>query len=191
MNNKCVLISVRPQWCEKIASKEKTLEIRKTRPKLETPFKCYIYCTQGEEKWLVGIIGKHPSEKLNGKVIGEFVCDNITEFRSPAEWAMKPWDYSFACLKQKDIEDYAGGKTIYGWHISALQIYGKPRELSAFRKAYQMDSEGFIKCDHNPCDYVGEDGHYLYQCESNCPHLADKYKLTRPFQSWGYVEDIG
>ena len=42
---KAVLISIRPEWCAKIASGEKTIEVRKTRPKLETPFKCYIYCT--------------------------------------------------------------------------------------------------------------------------------------------------
>lgn len=39
------MISIRPKWCEKICSGEKTIEVRKTRPKLETPFKCYIYCT--------------------------------------------------------------------------------------------------------------------------------------------------
>ena len=40
-----VLISIRPKWCEKIISGEKTIEVRKTRPKLATPFKCHIYCT--------------------------------------------------------------------------------------------------------------------------------------------------
>lgn len=44
---KAVLISIRPDWVEKILSGEKTLEVRKTRPKLETPFKVYIYCTAG------------------------------------------------------------------------------------------------------------------------------------------------
>lgn len=41
--SKAVLISIRPKWCEKIVSGEKTIEVRKTRPKMETPFKCYIY----------------------------------------------------------------------------------------------------------------------------------------------------
>ena len=44
---KAVLISIRPEWVEKIARGEKTLELRKTEPKLETPFKVYIYCTAG------------------------------------------------------------------------------------------------------------------------------------------------
>ena len=43
--SKAVMLSIRPKWCEKIASGKKTIEVRKTRPKLETPFKCYIYCT--------------------------------------------------------------------------------------------------------------------------------------------------
>ena len=43
--SKAVMLSIRPKWCEKIASGEKTIEVRKTKPKLETPFKCYIYCT--------------------------------------------------------------------------------------------------------------------------------------------------
>lgn len=44
---KAVLISIRPKWCELIATGQKTVEVRKTRPKLETPFKCYIYKTGG------------------------------------------------------------------------------------------------------------------------------------------------
>ena len=43
---KAVLISIRPQWCAKIASGEKTIEFRKSRPELKKPFKCYIYCTK-------------------------------------------------------------------------------------------------------------------------------------------------
>ena len=45
---KSVLISIKPKWCELIANGEKTIEVRKTKPKLETPFKCYIYCAKGK-----------------------------------------------------------------------------------------------------------------------------------------------
>ena len=41
---KSVLLSIRPEWCKKILGGEKTTEIRKSRPNLETPFRCYIYC---------------------------------------------------------------------------------------------------------------------------------------------------
>lgn len=47
---KSIMISIQPKWCAKIESGAKTIEIRKTRPKIETPFKCYIYCTKGKDK---------------------------------------------------------------------------------------------------------------------------------------------
>jgi hypothetical protein len=37
--SKAVMLSIRPKWVEKIASGEKTIEVRKTRPKLPTPFR--------------------------------------------------------------------------------------------------------------------------------------------------------
>ena len=94
-----VLISIRPRWCEKIISGEKTIEVRKTRPKMDTPFKCYIYCTKPEEKLLTIMkdgdenygetyhgkpvfikTEKAPTTGLwdkRQKVIGEFLCDQI------------------------------------------------------------------------------------------------------------------
>lgn len=39
------MLSIRHKWVEKIVNGEKTIEGRKTKPKLDTPFKCYIYCT--------------------------------------------------------------------------------------------------------------------------------------------------
>lgn len=32
---KTVMLSIRPKWCEKIANGEKTIEVRKTKPKLK------------------------------------------------------------------------------------------------------------------------------------------------------------
>ena len=65
--SKAVLISIRPEWCEKIVSGRKTLELRKTAPTIKPPFKCYIYCT----KFKYGEILCFPQWKT-GKVIGEF-----------------------------------------------------------------------------------------------------------------------
>lgn len=59
--NKAVLISIQPKWCELIANGEKTIEVRKTKPKLKPPFKCYIYCTlKGSNEFF--------KENLNGDV---------------------------------------------------------------------------------------------------------------------------
>lgn len=123
-----VLISIRPKWCEKIASGEKTIEVRKTRPKLEPPFRCYIYCTTDGAK-------KMPRDYLaegfeRGKVIGEFTCDEIIEL--PAYSAAPACFALFARMAPDEIHRYLGNKDGFGWHISGLKIYDKPRELSEF-----------------------------------------------------------
>jgi hypothetical protein len=79
---KSVLISIQTKWCELIASGKKTVEVRKTRPKLETPFKVYIYETMKPLKdFIFDYKNLTETQKTiingRGKVIGEFVCDEI------------------------------------------------------------------------------------------------------------------
>ena len=134
--NKCVLLSVRPQYCKLIANGKKTIEVRKTRPKLETPFKCYIYrCLEKSGDIYT----------TSGKVIGEFVCDkmygiyySIYPHDPPVFEEIgtlnRPNVMGETCLSAIELNDYLDGNTGYGWHISDLQIYDKPRELSEFHK---------------------------------------------------------
>lgn len=169
--SKAVMISIRPKWCEKICDGEKTIEVRKTRPKLETPFKCYIYCTQASVRYQT-ICGchvlnsdelyRHPEQGikhgysielmlcenytkdnfLNGKVIGEFICDRIYELepRSPGgsyyvkgESQLTTNDVARqSCLTLKDMHEYLQSKVGYGWHISELKIYDRPKDLGDF-----------------------------------------------------------
>lgn len=126
--SKAVMLSIRPKWCEKIASGEKTIEVRKTRPKLGTPFKVYIYCTQSGVA--LGAWGKH------GKVIGEFTCDRIYEL-APLNHAPDDVEQQ-ACLTREEIVRYLKGVG-YGYHISDLRIYDQPRELTEFRRACPND----------------------------------------------------
>lgn len=107
---KAVLISIRPEWCEKIINGKKTIEVRKTRPKMNPPFKCYIY------------------KCGNGKVIGEFLCDEIS-------------------------------KITFGWNISNLKIYDTPRDLWEFTGLRETKFG------------------------------AEPVPITRPPQSWRYVEE--
>jgi predicted transcriptional regulator len=157
---KAVMISIQPKWVEKIASGEKTIEVRKTRPKIETPFKVYIYCTKGESLWLTQEGLKLKTELsgylLNGKVIGEFVCDRIDkikpvyEFYDKIGYNLDDSQIKETCLTRQELKDYGKRKTLYGWHISDLVIYDKPKELSEFynlkgetiKRAYQ--SWGYI-----------------------------------------------
>ena len=43
---KSILMSIRPEWARKIFNGEKTIEVRKTRPLIDMPFKVYVYCTK-------------------------------------------------------------------------------------------------------------------------------------------------
>lgn len=141
---KSVLISIRPQWVEKIASGKKTIEVRKSAPK-EVPFKAYIYCTKGKDgyEWLYRVDnnGYGKAQSWHGKVIGEFICDRIIEWKYLPDceydgekmYYIDSKDGENTCLLYDEIEEYGKGKTLYGWHISDLKIYDKPKELSEFK----------------------------------------------------------
>jgi predicted transcriptional regulator len=171
---KSVLISIQPKWCELIASRKKTIEVRKTKPKLEVPFKVYIYETQGrtETPWIDE--DGHEIFKGRGQVIGEFVCDSIDYVRNYGD-AVDSYDCIASCLTAKEIIEYATDRNgnfvyTYGWHISDLVIYDKPRELSKFKKPCNRKND-CCTCDRY--DYIG---HRCYD------------EITRPPQSWCYVE---
>lgn len=168
---KSVLISIRPQGCEKITSGEKTIEVRKTRPKIKTPFKCYIYCTIGN-----GIKGDFliPSNLQCGKVIGEFICNRIDVF-TPSEHGIifRRFRALYETrLTVDEMRKYAKGKTIYGWNISDLKIYDKPKELNEFRKPCKIN---LPMCDR--CEYYST---WNGRCEN----------ITRAPQGWCYVEEL-
>ena len=180
---KSVLISIQPKWVDKIACGEKTIEVRKTRPKLKTPFKCYIYETQA--KYKTRLLGLDCVCQGRGKVIGEFVCKRIDNYEcelwnDEAYELIRQFDYdeygeieyehgaennencemlNKACLTWQDIRKYLGQglNNCYAWHISDLKIYDKPKELSEFRK---------------------------YSEWLDIP-------MTRPPQSWCYVQSLG
>lgn len=161
---KSVLISIKPEWVEKIASGEKTIEVRKTAPK-ETPFKAYIYCSYGDMKTNYYLNGR-------GKVIGEFICDKVDEYtfsHYEAEYRVTHDEQKAMCLNQPELIRYGKGKTLYGWHISDLKIYGKTKKFSEFKT-------GCNGCKERD----------TYHCYFHC---YGKRPLTRPPQSWMYVEE--
>ena len=196
--DKSVLISIRPKWCELIASGEKTIEVRKTRPKLETPFKCYIYCTAEragyDALWVLDaptrekysfmavsayLENPNGASKGNGKVIGEFTCERIVPITYDGGRLWCPTNAAFSpatCLSQAEIIAYIGDKgRCYGWHISDLLIYDQPRELTAFRRLCPNDL-----CCEACAMYSNNNG--------ICNNGA--LPLRRPPQSWCYVEVI-
>ena len=210
--SKAVLISIQPKWCELIVRGKKTVEVRKTRPKLETPFKCYIYQTKGKERLLdilkdgddlygeiyhgKPVFIKHKEQSwykcLNGneqKIIGEFVCDKISEIRVFENGNVQDFFFdnlSNTCLTYDEISEYIGRDGIgYNWHISELAIYDKPRELGELRAICRHYEDGL--CGH--CEYYYYANNESYRCEE-C--AVDGFKpLKKPPQSWCYVEQEG
>lgn len=189
--SKAVMISIRPKWCEKICNGEKTIEVRKTRPKLQTPFKCYIYCTMDHPYISVscGELDKlnyrtNTVGRCNGKVIGEFICDRIYGL-APLNHAPDDVEQQ-ACLTREEIVRYLKGVG-YGWHISDLKIYDKPKELSEFSPMcmYKNDDKScqsfMIACSYQKYDYNPDGSINLVECGRT---------LERPPQSWCYVEAV-
>ena len=195
---KAVMISIQSKWVEKIANRKKTIEVRKNAP--EVPFKAYIYCTKAKpylykeanppfELFLDSELyeGEGYDDRLfSGKVIGEFICDEIIEWQYDKGHQYYV-DYPDDCtsyfpylkchseatgLKCSEIENYGKGKTLYGWHISDLKIYDKPKELSEFRKPCKIN---LPMCDR--CEYYST---WNGRCEN----------ITRAPQGWCYVEEL-
>ena len=219
---KALLISIQPQWCELIASGKKTIEVRKTRPKIETPFKCYIYMTATKERcrlWeYITAYQNSKGEILNGsqKVIGGFICDRIEEFH---EWQLSPsgkfQEYEQrdldrflkeSCISFEDVCEYRRNmpyyKPLYGWHISDLKIYDKPKDLGEFW-AYNAEIHERFANEEDFCCYnsTNEYGELLNECAifntdiKRCYSCWEEWsgwchRIKRPPQSWCYIEEL-
>ena len=210
---KSVLISIQPYWIFLIIAKkmgwninrEKTVEVRKNYPKAEGWDKiAKIYCSK-DKKYFARIPKEYQPlmAQFLGKVIGEFVCANVDRIAHCGtcnnDIRLNIVDKNLYCkelnqeylnkckLSYFDIDQYSNGYDVYGWHISNLVIYDKPRELSEFIRICPEWEKGEItekclECEHlyrSPienfieCDYEGE------------------LPITRPPQSWCYIESEG
>lgn len=217
---------MQPKWCELICKflgwdnrrklYKKRLDLRKSKPNLKIPFKCYIYCTQGDalaapclnnSSYAIHRTGngtlkgkrmtadereKSDYSYANGKVIGEFVCDYIL---THCEMSNADVAEQMSCVSREDILKYANGKEVFGWHISDLIIYDKPKELSEF---YVCDNEAVKQCEHRERIYTNPDftngvalpGSYLCKDKSDWCVKCKEKPITRAPQSWCYVEKL-
>ena len=176
VGDKAALFSTKPWWVSMIAAGKKTIEVRKTRPKLGTPFKGYIYQT-------------HPKHgdwnEQTGRVVGEFICEAVYRYaRIGTAGATRTYymqidsdymahfiDYDPMCLTPNEFAEYGGGKELYGLQISNLQMYKYPRPLYDFKLWH-----GCLNCKQKG----------TYHCLEHC---NGRY-LERAPQSWCYVEEI-
>ncbi len=184
-----ILQSIKPQYCELIASGMKTIEVRKTRPKCELPVKVYIYCTKDKlltkshnngniyrsENKYKSALEKAGNITLSGKVIGEYVCDEIT-----GGYLIEPFgDFiqKQTCLTYEELNKYGNGKPLYLWHISDLVIYDKPKELSEFYKGNMLSYDDWLYGIYN-----GKGG-----AKSSYKSYQQFFIVKHPPQSWCYI----
>lgn len=184
---KSILQSIKPQYCLFIAygiecpvpvpNSNKRYEVRKSMPKLPTPFKSYVYCTKSDGD------GCYPDGSYHwlGKVPFEYVCDYIKVIQAlPGrnKYDISADDLKQTHLSQEELWEYGKGKSLYLWHISDLKIYDKPKELSEFHKP--CINPGMRICEL--CEFADfENTDVLFP---RCINV-----LTHPPQSWCYVEE--
>lgn len=185
---KAILVSVPPEVCERIANGEQTLLLMKRIPKLDTPYKVYVYCTKNAhyeiaqirfaDGWRVKHITDDTTyangctanigETLNGKAIGSFVCNTIRDYASDE------------CPDYNVLDTY--GAPCYGLRITDLKIYDTPKELGEFKHCCKHNRE----CDD--CKYWGFQHVKKGGVELLCPI---DIPLTRPPATFCYVSEVG
>ncbi len=197
--NKAALFAIQPKFCDAIIDGRKTIEVRKTVPKLETPFTGYIYCTKSRhlQYWggpRYGYADDHSHNAFDllgsGKVIGEFRCGDVhTLFEgSDLRWwrGIELGDYGKkilreTCLTLDELLAYSAGKDLQLIYLSDVKRYDKPKELSEFYLPGTLSNEDFLSKLY---DGSGDPARRDY-----ASYLFTR-KLRRPPQSWCYVEEF-
>lgn len=197
---KAVLTSIQPYYVFVIIARimgwdipqEKKIEVRKDFPKASDWNRTvHIYCSKNRKSFKRIPEQYQPiMKKLLGKVIGEFICNGIIQPYCSLKLMAKE-----SCLTIDELHDYSNGKDLYGWRISDLKIYDKPRELGEFYRPVKYDSDGPICGTERELNDISE-----WDCETvfnkehsectlkDCTRLQTLYRLKCPPQSWRYVE---
>ena len=121
------------------------------------------------------------------KVIGEFICDKVYSIKNQGiRFSVADEEQSVtneiahqSCLYYVDMLDYLGNTDGYGWHISDLKIYDKPKELSEFRPICKFEGKDAICALF--CSNWKYDGGLFFECTR---------KVTRPPQSWRDINEL-
>lgn len=211
---KKVLMSIHPKWCEKIFNGEKTIEVRKIAPKIDTPFEVLVYCTMPKERWSVGHQiffndtlytlptgelkigdalelmadwpGKYDANNfLNGKVIGSFICDRIDEIEPDLEYYSDGYDIDDDRLAETCLTREQLRE--YG---KGVTLYGwHITEPKLFDKPKEL-SEFRVVCHRTihcrACEYVEVVWHEDEQCFY---YECRRPSITHQPRSFCYVED--
>lgn len=206
---KTILMSIHPQWCEKIFKGEKTIEICKTCP--EPPFKVAVYCPKGSQ-YLALVSGGGTAQLFvccnwktaipfggeigNGKVIGEFIVNEVGIIPPCTEHGGIHYPLlsrpelgellTRACLTNDELYLYGVKKKdgCYGANskvvpLSALHITA-PKLYDKPKELYEFNKPlNCGKCRQNGFNDMNE---ICVDCSANS-------MVTRAPQSWQYIQD--
>ena len=134
------------------------------------------------------------------RVIGEFVCDRIDRYYYTELIGANSYDEGYVCgegytcLNAEELWEYGKGADLFGWHISDLKIYDKPKALSEFYPIKPKRVEKWVnKDDCAFCKYHRWGKNFTETCLLDKPEPICEYTppLERPPQSWCKVEDLG
>lgn len=191
-----ILFPIHPEHCSYIVQGIKEWEFRTRPPKSETPYRGYIYCTGGKllyedfphgdrsrEIKLADYRYARQSHALNGKVIGEFICDKTVEvvrngFVNP--FAINSQVLEKGHLSNSEFLSYTNHyhKDLYALHISKLVIYDKPKELTEFKRP------------HNRANCGNKDCGFLINRECGNSRCCDRLIIKQAPQSWCFAEPL-
>jgi predicted transcriptional regulator len=168
-----VMFSIQPRHVENIFSGRKTVEVRLHAPALPTPYKAYIYETQGptETPWMDE--DGHLVFKGRGAVVGEVTVPKVQ--RHGAGFIPENGYLAEMCLTMQELVAYRKGKGIAGIRLRDVVIYDSPLPITAFKKACPNE----LYCES--CAMF--DAH-----DEICGNAARV--LRKPPQSWCYVETL-
>lgn len=199
--NKSLLMSLSLYWYYLIGEGKKTIEGRKTIPQ-DPDWNRQIECYMTKDKKSFARIPKELQEKYRahmGKVGMRFRCDKADAYKFHSGLTMFGGelglpigtydsylifedDYKAMCLSYKEVKNYGRGNMLYGLHISNLKVYDKPNELGEF-----------MRCQ---CKYLNENPTLFCDCyceyfDRRCYEKGGAFiPLTRPPQSWMYIEEM-
>ena len=172
-----VLASLKPYYYYLVGEGIKKIEVRKDMPKASDWNKEVLFYMSKDIKSFAKI-PKELQEKYRkhfGEVGMHIVCDEVYELK---------YDYCDGvdidddlildtCLDREDINIYAKCKPLYGWHISDLKIYDKPKPIMQFYKPCPIEWKNCPGCE-------------FYSTNTGCC----MNNIDRPPQSWCYVEEL-
>lgn len=190
-----VLASLKPYYYYLVGEGIKKIEVRKGMPKASDWDNEVLFYMSKDEKSFAKIPKEFQGKyrKHFGKVGMQFICDKVERLEEHIEqgglyYTLVEGFNEQAQLDNWELHDYGKGKTLYGWHISELKIYDKPKELSEFNAVCRYINEDKschfrkVMCPYQQFDYNEDGSINIVECSR---------VITRPPQSWQYIEDLG